>query len=533
MSRLFCVPQLLIAALVLGLLPAEDGRIAGQSIGYRGDGSGVFDARPPTQWSEDKGVAWKAPLPYWGNGSPMAVGDRAFVMCEPGYGDLEAPTLLCFDLGTGEELWRQPVDPFDLLGGSAKKYKELRREFWELDRQTMQFAFAVWGPEKRAEARAEAAAAGIDLPKDIKGNQPLRNLQPKDLKDRRQEVYKELSKATKFYHAGWRYWGLHLGQTFATPVSDGEHIYIVTGYNNAACFTLDGEPRWHVGFNDQVKNYGTKEAFHSPTIHDGKLVFTLAGHLRALDLRNGREIYSLPCKPVYACGAIQPWRLGDTDCLFVPDGTLIRAADGLVLAKGIGCAYSGSTPVIEGDVVVMVNSVSGGKYWGDSRADAPEGLTAYRVAVDGNKAKVELLWNVAGQGAAGTPVGHGGRVYLIDKRDGLLVFDVGSGKQVAKVGGRFVAHHGLIMAGDLLYTLGEDGSCDVFQVGGAPRHLGTNNLQVDPLEQQRDKRIARLSVRVLPDHKGRVDWDFTQSIPFAVGNRLLIRSYDHLYCVGR
>jgi hypothetical protein len=55
-----------------------------RSIGFRGDGSGVFaDAKPPTEFDAQTGknLRWKVALPNHSNSSPIVVGDKVFVVC--------------------------------------------------------------------------------------------------------------------------------------------------------------------------------------------------------------------------------------------------------------------------------------------------------------------------------------------------------------------------------------------------------------------------------------------------------------------
>ena len=67
-------------------------------IGSRYDGTGVYPpgCTPVTKWPEARNIVWKTPLPNMGNGSPICVGERVFVMCEPGWTH-DAPLLVCVD----------------------------------------------------------------------------------------------------------------------------------------------------------------------------------------------------------------------------------------------------------------------------------------------------------------------------------------------------------------------------------------------------------------------------------------------------
>ena len=100
---------------------------------FRGpNGSGIApDDKPvPTEWSEEKNLKWKTPLPGPGSSSPIITGDRVFVTCWTGYATEEEnrggdPSnlkrhLICLDRKTGKILWDQAVSaklPEDRYGG--------------------------------------------------------------------------------------------------------------------------------------------------------------------------------------------------------------------------------------------------------------------------------------------------------------------------------------------------------------------------------------------------------------------------------
>ncbi|REK15562.1 MAG: serine/threonine protein kinase [Planctomycetota bacterium] len=93
---------------------------AGEWDRFRGpNGSGIMDGQaPPWQWSSEKNLKWKAPLPGKGSSSPIVSGDRIFVTCYTGYGlDLKRPGnpedlvrhLIALDRSTGQEVWRASI----------------------------------------------------------------------------------------------------------------------------------------------------------------------------------------------------------------------------------------------------------------------------------------------------------------------------------------------------------------------------------------------------------------------------------------
>jgi outer membrane protein assembly factor BamB len=86
---------------------------------FRGPGGlGLGESAVPLEWSDEKNLLWKAPLPGPGSSSPVIHGDDVFVTCYSGYGVPAdrggepaqlARHLLCIDRQTGAEKWRRDV----------------------------------------------------------------------------------------------------------------------------------------------------------------------------------------------------------------------------------------------------------------------------------------------------------------------------------------------------------------------------------------------------------------------------------------
>jgi outer membrane protein assembly factor BamB len=110
-SRILCV-----LALIIGLNSLVSASDWSRFRGPNGSGISSDTAPTPVEWSPDKNVRWKTPLPGAGVSSPIVVGDRLFVTCYSGYGanfgkieDLKRH-LVCVDRSNGKILWDQSVD---------------------------------------------------------------------------------------------------------------------------------------------------------------------------------------------------------------------------------------------------------------------------------------------------------------------------------------------------------------------------------------------------------------------------------------
>jgi len=110
-SRIFCALGLFVG--VSSVVSADDWA---RFRGPNGSGISPDSAPTPVEWSPDKNIRWKTPLPGAGVSSPIVIGDRIFVTCYSGYGrdfgkieDLKRH-LVCVERSSGKILWQKAVD---------------------------------------------------------------------------------------------------------------------------------------------------------------------------------------------------------------------------------------------------------------------------------------------------------------------------------------------------------------------------------------------------------------------------------------
>lgn len=99
---------------VRGAAPQAAAPVGATWPGFRGAGdsrSGLSNL--PLTWNKDDGqakpLAWKAPLPGYGQSSPVVWGERVFVTSAVGK-EKEKLAVLAFDLASGKELWNQEIE---------------------------------------------------------------------------------------------------------------------------------------------------------------------------------------------------------------------------------------------------------------------------------------------------------------------------------------------------------------------------------------------------------------------------------------
>lgn len=108
----------ILAGVLALLILMAGGPIGAETpIGWRHDGTGAFPtATPPTEWSSEKNVKWKVPLPGASWGTPVVVGDNLFLVSDPS-------EVLCVRRSDGKVLWKKShsdVKATESKGGFGK-----------------------------------------------------------------------------------------------------------------------------------------------------------------------------------------------------------------------------------------------------------------------------------------------------------------------------------------------------------------------------------------------------------------------------
>ncbi|QDU41626.1 outer membrane biogenesis protein BamB [Symmachiella dynata] len=87
--------------------------------GFQRNGIAPDGQSPPTTWSKDENVIWKAPIPGRGHSSPTVVGDRVFITTADE--EQQTQSVICFDRETGNQLWKTDVHTGGLTDKGNKK----------------------------------------------------------------------------------------------------------------------------------------------------------------------------------------------------------------------------------------------------------------------------------------------------------------------------------------------------------------------------------------------------------------------------
>ena len=384
-------------------------------VGYLGDGSSQYPgATPVAEWDAGTGknVLWRAPMPYYSNGSCILVGDRVFTMSDRSW-------LFCLDAKTGKELWRRPAVPQAELLPAAEAQR--LRDNLEKHAETMgDYCLSMMlGAGKSGGLTTIQAALDKDPVFDAHVAR-VKKLKDTPLHLRDDQLIQNVAEGHNYYTrsqfeavsasfrlgGGWttfddffdaRNAAIWVGTTFNAPVSDGTDVFVRVAGNGLACYNLDGTRRW-ITWLDKANGGSTAPIF----LYGDLLYVPVSDWALVFDKRTGRlktefagKRTTKDGKPETLAGAVPtgsqdlghnswgflPWKYKGEDC-FLGRGQIIRAKDATVAGKVSGFGGHAAT-VLSADGKFAASSKSGyggkmGLYvWSLEPTD--EGVTAKLV----------------------------------------------------------------------------------------------------------------------------------------------------------
>lgn len=309
----------------------------------------------------------------------------------------------------------------------------------------------------------------------------------------------------------------HLKNTLAseTPTTDGERLYAYFGNIGLYCFDLDGTPLWSRPFEAYETNLGWGTSI-SPIVHGGRVYICndneQSSHMLALDARTGEELwrvardektnYSTPyiweneVRTELVMSGINYARSYDLE------GNLLWQLKGRsVLAIPRPFARFGNLYLTSGHVA-----------WGENPLYAIRPGASGDIspsAEPGAALHPHLAWyQPKGGPYHPTPLIVGATIYVLYDRGLMAAYDAHTGEEVYS---RKRIPNGRAFTsspwtdGETIYCINEDGV--TFAIASGPQFeiLHTNELAED---------------------------DMCMATPVVVGDRLLIRSSERIYCIG-
>ena len=418
--------------------------------------TGVSDAENlPTRWSGTENIVWKTALPAWSGGTPIVWGDKIF---------LTSPTP-----GTGEQT-TQPPEP--------------RR-----------------GRRGRRGGRGGGRSPGGDELLLLCISRTGGNIL----------WQRELDTGNQLHRKG--------NDSSPSPVTDGKHVWVVTGTGAVAAFDMEGNEAWKRNLQDDYGRFGLMWGYaSSPLLYNGTLIIEVLhgyrtddpSYIVAFNGATGEEVwrqerptdafaespdaYTTPALLKYNGTTQVVISGGDYVTGHDPDtGTEIWRSGGLNPHQEGNYRVVGSPLVVEGIIYAPTRK---------------RPLLALRAGGTGDITDTHLLWKWEGAGAPDvpTPVCDGTHFYMVDDRGLATCLNAKTGEVVwgPERTAQGTVSASPILADDKLYITNEYGITTVIAAGSTFKILATNEL----------------------------DGSYTLSSSAVSGSNLFIRTGTHLYCIG-
>mgnify|MGYP002623920475 CR=1 FL=1 len=303
----------------------------------------------------------------------------------------------------------------------------------------------------------------------------------------------------------------------ASPVTDGESVFVYFKSGTLAAVSLAGKIRWQTNL---VERYGPATLFWdhgtSPVLMDDYVIMArmhkgeswlaafdkLTGELQWKTPRNyktpveGDHGYTTPVVMQYqGQEALLVWGAEHLTIHDTQAGKLLWSCGNFNPAgKGLWPAIA--TPVVSGDMVIVP--------FGRNDKGAPR-LHGVKLGGKGDVTKTNHVWKRDDLSTfVPSPIAYDGKVYLVGDHGRVTCLDPATGETIwsesfGKNRAKFYASP--LIAGGKLYAAREDGTVFVASIEGPFKVLAENDLG--------ESIIAS---------------------PVPVSNRLLIRGIDNLYC---
>ncbi len=431
----------------------------------------------PTTWSLEQNIVWKTELPAWSGGTPIIWGDRIFIT-SPSKSAAAAPASS-----------PQPSASRPRLGGNA---------------------FAQPGPQRRGPGgpggpggrRGGFGRGGRDP-----GGQTLFIL-CLSRKDGHELWRYELDEGNQLRNKG--------NATSPSPVTDGKHVWVVSGNGAVAALDMDGHEIWKRKLQDDYGQFDINWGYaSSPLLYEGKLIVqVLQGNKRrepayivAFDAATGNPLWRVirptdaPSESPDAYTTPALLKAGGRVQIVISGGDYVTGHDpntGAELWRTPGLNPNKardyriiSSPVVVGDTII-----------------APTRKTPLLALKPSGPTEVPVIWQWTKNGGPDvpTPTSDGKYVYLVEDQGLVSCVDITSGEAVwgPRRSGAGPTSASPLLADGKLYILNENGETVVLAAGPEYKELAKNEL----------------------------DGSYTLSSPVAAGSQLFIRTGTHLYCIG-
>ena len=303
-----------------------------------------------------------------------------------------------------------------------------------------------------------------------------------------------------------------------SPITDGEHVWTMTGNGKFACFTMDGKEVWQRDIQADYGRFGLNHGYAStPLLHGGRLfVQVLHGmhthdpsYVFAVDKNTGKTIWKVerPTDAIrespdnYATPQIAT--VDNKPQLIVSGADYVTGHDinsGKELWRlgGFNPSNDPANRTIASSLVIGSNVFTA--------ANRGHPFIGFRAGGAGNITGKNELWKNNLGADVPTPTTDGKYIYVLVDNGILNCLEAATGKVVYQ--GKRIEHgtysSSPLLADGKLFCVNEEGTATVVKAGPEFEILAVNKLD-----------------------------GLTLASPVAVDNQIFIRNADYLYCIQK
>jgi len=275
------------------------------------------------------------------------------------------------------------------------------------------------------------------------------------------------------------------GHSTPTPVTDGVHVWVLSGIGIAACFDLEGNQVWARFIDKPTHEWGHSA---SPALIDGVLVVAIR-QFHGLDARTGKERWSTDS--ALSWGSPTATRVGDEAILLTAHGAAIRVRDGAKIDAQLG-KLEYATPVVQDGIAYYIEG---------------NAVAVKLGPLDGTTLQTEQLWRQKLKGSRhyASPVIHDGLIYAVSDEGKFSITDAATGevydqRKLDFVSGGNSVYPSVSFAGGHIFMGCQEGVTVVLEPGKTYKQIARNKTEG------------------------------YRSTPVFVGNRMYLRTFSHLTC---
>ncbi|MGI9012814.1 MAG: PQQ-binding-like beta-propeller repeat protein [Phycisphaerales bacterium] len=303
-----------------------------------------------------------------------------------------------------------------------------------------------------------------------------------------------------------------------SPVTDGEHVWAVTGNGTVIAFAMDGAVRWQRNLQSDYGEFGLNWGYaSSPLLHDGKLIIEVLHGMRtddpsyivAFDALSGEETWKVerptdaPAESPDAYTTPVVFETDGEEQIVITGGDYItghdpKTGEELWRVPGLNPRKARNYRIVASPVAID------GMIYAPTRVRP---LLAIRPGSEGASSDdIIWQWDAAGSPDVPTPACDGERFYMLNDAGMITCLNAKTGEVIwgpeRTVQGTVSSSP--IVADGRVYFTNEEGVTVVVNAGDEFKILATNTL----------------------------DGSYTLSSPAISGSQLFIRTGTHLYCIG-